>query len=157
MKFRFTISKKLGLGFGMLTVLYLLIALFIYQKLESSKEKNNLIISIFEPSVDNLGKMQNMVSDSRMLLKSWVFVERDSLTPDKLNLLGILKFQFPPIQDSILKFYHQWPSQEQLMFDNIRSLINDSLIVLHKKYYWSFLISLRHMMIKYSWHSTRIC
>jgi len=31
MRFRFTISKKLGLGFGLLTILYLLIALFIYK------------------------------------------------------------------------------------------------------------------------------
>jgi len=131
MKFRLTISKKLGLGFGLLTILYLLIALFIYEQLEDSKEKNKQITGIFEPSVDNLGKLQNMISDSRMLLISWVFVEKDPITPDKLRLLEI-QSEFTNIQNRLLVLYHQWPQNEQSMFENIRSLINDSLIVLNK-------------------------
>jgi methyl-accepting chemotaxis protein len=133
MNLRLKISGKLGLGFGLLTVVYLLIALFIFKKLENSQEKNNEIKSIYEPSVNQLLKMQNMISDSRMLLKNWVFIEKESSTPDKLDLLEILELQFPFIQNNVLKLYHQWPSGEQQKFDDIRSLINDSLIVLHKR------------------------
>jgi methyl-accepting chemotaxis protein len=90
MKLRLTISGKLGLGFGLLTIVYLSIAIVIFKKLESSQEKNSEIKSIFEPSVSNLLKLQNMVSDSRKLLKNWVFVEKESETPDKLELFKIL-------------------------------------------------------------------
>lgn len=133
MKLRLTISRKLSLGFGLLIMSYLLIVVFIYNKLESSKEKNNLIISYIEPSVDNLGKLHEVVSESRLLLKNWVFFEKETITPDKLKLIEILEFQFPYLQDNIVKYYNQWNRPELLIFNNIRTLINDSLLILQKQ------------------------
>ncbi len=67
-----------------------------------------------------------------MLLKSWVFIEKETVTPDKLKFLEILEFQLPYLQENILKLYHQWDQPDQLVFDNLRDLINDSLVVIYK-------------------------
>jgi methyl-accepting chemotaxis protein len=132
MKLRLTITGKLGLGFGLLTLAYIINSILVYNRLEESKEKGQLIISTYEPSVANLEKIQGLVISSRLLLKSWVYVEKETVTPDKLKLLEILDLQLPYLQNNILRLYHQWPKTEQLIFTNIQNSLNDSLIVLHK-------------------------
>jgi methyl-accepting chemotaxis protein len=127
MKLRLTISGKLGLSFGFLSLAYLLFAIFVYLHIEKSKENNNKIISIYQPSVENLDKMQTMLSNSKMLLANWILIEKDSVTPDKLKLLDI-QFQMPYPQANITKLNNNWSNQDKLMFENIRLLINDSIL-----------------------------
>lgn len=133
MKLRLTISTKLGLGFGLLTLAYMLNAWLTYRALQKSKDQNYEIISIYEPSVTNLKKMQQLVTDTRMLLKNWVFIEKETITPDKLKLMEILELQLPYVNNNIIKVYHQWPQSEQIIFANAQSLFSDSLYVLHKR------------------------
>jgi methyl-accepting chemotaxis protein len=133
MKFRLTITGKLGLGFGLLTFAYIINSLFINQALQKSKEQNLEIIRVYQPSVNNLEKTYAYLTDSRMLLKNWVFIEKETITPDKLKLMELLELQLPYLQDNIIKIYHKWPQSEQIIYNNTQSLLNDSLIVLHKK------------------------
>jgi methyl-accepting chemotaxis protein len=133
MKFRLTISGKIGLGFGILTIAYLLNAWFIYQSLKKNQEYNRQVVSIYKPSVDNLEKLQNMVVDTRLLLKNWAFIEKEPITPDKLKLLEIVELQMPYIQNNLMKIHHNWPASEQIIFTSIQELINDSLSVVYKK------------------------
>jgi len=133
MKLRLTITGKLGLGFGLLTLAYIINSILVYNRLEESKEKSQLIISTYEPSVANLQKIHGLVTSSRLLLKSWIYVEKETVTPDKLKLLEILDLQLPYLQNNVLRLYHQWPKTEQLIFNNIQNSLNDSLIVLQKQ------------------------
>ena len=133
MKFRLTITGKLGLGFGLLTFAYIINALFINKAMQKSKEQNLDIIRIYQPSVINIEKTYSYVSDTRMLLKNWVLIEKETITPDKLKLMELLELQLPYLQDNIIKIYHQWPQSEQIIFNNTQTLLNDSLIVLHKR------------------------
>jgi methyl-accepting chemotaxis protein len=133
MKFRLTITGKLSLGFGLLTLAYLINAWFINNALQKSKEQNLEIIRVYQPSVNNLEKMYSYVSESRMLLKNWVLIEKETITPDKLKLMELMELQLPFLEDNIIKIYHQWPQSEQIIFNNAQSLLNDSLLVEHKK------------------------
>ena len=133
MKMRLTITGKLGLGFGLLTLAYIINSILVYNRLEESKEKSQLIITTYEPSVANLQKIHGLVTSSRLLLKSWIYVEKETVTPDKLKLLEILDLQLPYLQNNVLRLYHQWPKTEQLIFNNIQNSLNDSLIVLQKQ------------------------
>jgi methyl-accepting chemotaxis protein len=133
MRSHLTISVKIGLGFGILTLAYVFNAWFTFRALQNSKEENQQIISIYEPSVYNLQKMQQMVSTSRILLKNWVYIETESITPDKLKLTEIIELQIPYLQENILKIYHQWPQSEQIIFNSIQKTINDTLYVLQKQ------------------------
>jgi hypothetical protein len=133
MKLRLTITGKLGLGFGLLTLAYIINSILVYNRLEESREKGQMIISIYEPSVADLEKIHGLVTSSQQLLKNWVYVEKETVTPDKLKLLEILDLQLPYLQNNILRLYHQWPKPEQLIFNNIQNSLNDSLIVLHKQ------------------------
>ena len=108
-------------------------AWFIYRALQQSKEQSKQIVSVYEPSVNNLQQLQYLLSDSRILLKNWVFIEKETITPDKLQLMHSIEFQAPFLQSNILNIYHQWPQNEQIIFLNIQSLLNDSIFVQHKR------------------------
>ena len=133
MNFRFTITKKLGLGFGILTIAYMLNAWFTYVALEKSKNQNMEIITTYQPSVINLEKMYSMITESRLLLKNWAFIEKESATPDKLKFIETIELQLPFYEQNIIKIYHQWPQPDQIKFNNALSLLNDSLLVLQKR------------------------
>jgi methyl-accepting chemotaxis protein len=133
MKFRLTISGKIGLGFGILTVAYLLNAWFIYRALQKNQEYSKQVVSLYEPSVDNLRKLQNMVIESRLLLKNWAFIEKDPITPDKLKLMEIVELQMPYVLDKLVKISHNWGTSEQIIFSNVQALINDSLNVAYNR------------------------
>jgi methyl-accepting chemotaxis protein len=133
MKLRLNITAKLGMGFGLLTIFYIFNAVIIYSKLKESKSNSQLIFSIYQPSVDNLEKLYTLVSESRILIKNWIYIEKETITPDKLELNEIIEFQIPYVQNNILKIYQQWPQPEQIIFLNLKSFLNDSLIPIHKK------------------------
>jgi methyl-accepting chemotaxis protein len=133
MKLRLSISWKMGLGFGVLALACLLNSWFIYKALSKSKKLNNVIITVYEPSVSNLEKLYNQVAESRMQLKNWVYVETENITPDKLKLVEILELQLPFLQKNIQAIYHQWTDAEQLMFNGVISTLNDTLYPQHKQ------------------------
>lgn len=133
MKFKLTISRKLALGFGFLSLTYIAVSFFVFQAVQKSKELNKTIITIYEPSVTNLEKLNDLIAESRMLLKNWVFIEKESITPDKLKLIEIMELQLPYVQNNILKIYHQWTENDQAKFADIQFLINDSLFVIQKQ------------------------
>jgi methyl-accepting chemotaxis protein len=132
MKLRLSITGKMAWGFGMLTVASILNALVIYNALNKSKKLNDNIISIYEPSVSGLEKMYSLVSDSKMLLKNWVFLEKEGITTDKLKLMELMELQIPYVEENILQKYHQWPENDQKTFNQIIKTINDSLLTLHR-------------------------
>jgi CHASE3 domain sensor protein/putative methionine-R-sulfoxide reductase with GAF domain len=132
MKIRLSITSKMVLGFGMLTIACILNAWFIYSALNKSRDINKDIITIYEPSVANLEKMYDLVTDSKMLLKNWVFLEKEGITTDKLKLMELVELQMPYVENNILRLYHNWPQNEQRTFNEILIAVNDSLFVMHK-------------------------
>ncbi len=133
MKIRFTIVKKLTVGFGILTFAVLLNSLLIYSTLNNSKKLNEEIINIYTPSVSYLNDLSFLINNSKMLIKNWVFVERKSDTPDKLNLIEIHEEKFPEMIKKLSKISEKWTKKEQATFQNLSVTIKDTLFVKHKE------------------------
>ncbi|NOZ47610.1 MAG: GAF domain-containing protein [Chlorobi bacterium] len=129
--FRFTIANKLIAGFGILTIAVLLSSIFTLSTLNKSEKLNNEITSVYTPSVSNLSDMYDLISNSKMLIKNWVFIERQESTPDKQKLIDLHTTTFPKIKSSILKFYKNWSEENQLKFDKIVTTIEDTLFKKH--------------------------
>lgn len=133
MKLRFSITAKIAIGFGTLTLLYVINVFFIYQTLLKNQQDHVALTEQLIPSLRQVEKLQNYITQSRLLLKNWVYIEKDPITPDKLKLLEILDLEIPYLEKNIQKLYHQWPTSEQVIYQRTEELINDSLIVLSKE------------------------
>lgn len=133
MRPRFSVTAKIAIGFGTLMLLYLINIFFIYQTLRKNQEDQRILLETQVPSLRHIEKLQNQITQSRLLLKNWVFVEKESITPDKLKLLEIFDLEIPYLEKNIQKLYDQWPSTEQVLYQRAEELINDSLIVLGKE------------------------
>lgn len=133
MKFRFTIASRLFLGFFLITLTLIVSSVLTYSTLQENKQLNEEVANIYSPSVSYLGDMLQMVNDSKMLIKNWVYIERKSNTPDKQKLKKLHKDEFPVLVSKIRNIYKNWTLSEQAAFDTIATSLSDTLFPLHKE------------------------
>ncbi|MCK5169358.1 MAG: hypothetical protein KAQ75_05720, partial [Bacteroidales bacterium] len=75
MHFKFTIAKKLILGFGVVTVAILVNMYLINRTLKKSIEVSEKISTVYVPSADLVRELSNTLITSKMLVKNWVYIE----------------------------------------------------------------------------------
>ncbi len=132
MKARFTIANKLILGFGILILATLINGLYTYSTLNENQALNQEILAIYDPSVNKLQELNGLIHSSQMLVKSWVFIEKQSETPDKKKLRDIHEFEFPNIKVELQTISQNWDSIHQEEIDLIFTTISDTLFKHHE-------------------------
>ncbi|MCK4663548.1 MAG: GAF domain-containing protein [Bacteroidales bacterium] len=131
MKFRFTVGKKLIFGFGIITIAVILSSTLTFITLQKNKKLNEEIANIYTPSVSYLNDLYFLITNSKMLIKNWVFIERINDTPDKIKLSKLHSEDFPYIEDKLLKIKNNWSIEEQETLNNILVSISDTLFESH--------------------------
>lgn len=132
MNFKFTIAKKLILGFGIVTIAILINIFLINKTLRNSIEVNNDISTVYIPSADLIRELSNTIVSSKMLIKNWVYIEKQSNTKDKNELINLHLVQLPDINERILKLSNRWMPKELESYEQIFVAINDTLIPMHE-------------------------
>jgi nitrate/nitrite-specific signal transduction histidine kinase len=132
MKARLTISNKLIIGFGVLILITIVNGLVIFSTLNQNKKLNEDILTIYNPSMSGLQELYSQINNSQMLVKNWVFIEKQSETPDKKRLSTIHETQFPSLQTKLKSISANWSQEEQDELNNIFTSINDTLFPKHK-------------------------
>lgn len=132
MKFRFTIAKKLTLGFGILALAVIISSTLTYLTLQQNREINEKISDIYTPSVNHLNDLFFLISNSKMLIKNWVFIEYQDDTPDKIKLKELHSEDFPKIKDTLSVISKKWDDEAQEQLNKIFVMINDTLFERHK-------------------------
>jgi PAS domain-containing protein len=132
MKARLTISNKLIIGFGVLIVITIINGLVIFSTLNQNKKLNEDIITIYNPSMSGLQELYSLINNSQMLVKNWVFIEKQSDTPDKKRLSEIHSTQFPNLQTKLTGIGKNWSEEERADLNYIFTSINDTLFPQHK-------------------------
>ncbi len=132
MKFRFTIAKKLILGFGIVTLAILANIYLINSTLKKSIESNEKIANVYTPSTELIRELSNLMISSKMLIKNWVYIDKKQDTPDKLRLKELHQERLPEIHQEIEKLSGQWEEDKQQMYHNIYTTIQDTLFPLHQ-------------------------
>lgn len=133
MKTRFSVTAKIAIGFGALTLIYVINTFFTYQTLQQYQQDYTTLLEVQLPSLRQVEKLQTYITQNRLLLKNWVYVEKNPITPDKLKLLEILELEIPYLEKNIQKLYQHWPESERLIYQRAEELINDSLVVTCKE------------------------
>ncbi|PLX16282.1 MAG: histidine kinase [Marinilabiliales bacterium] len=127
MNFKFTIAKKLILGFGIVTAAIFVNIYLVKSTLNKNIEENDRIISIYVPSADLIRELSNAMISSKMLIKNWVYIEKQPNTPDKNKLVDLHQATLPNLHEKILKISKNWNQEEKQAYEKIYVSITDTL------------------------------
>ena len=107
MSFRFTIGKRIGLGFGLLILFIFIIISFIYfavtssnESFKSSEEISKKISEVYEPSIKSVGELKENVRKSKNLIKLWATIPSKENSKEKVVFKRIVGLDFP---ESLIK------------------------------------------------------
>ena len=130
---RLKIAAKIGMGFGIITVAVIINAWITSKTLEKSRNINETIMNVYTPSQEYISELYTKISDSRMLIKSWVSIDHISDTPDKLKLKSLHEADYKAVMDTLKQLSTMWDSVHfrKALF-HIDSVIVDSLFPKHQ-------------------------
>ena len=130
---RLKIAAKIGLGFGIITIAVIINAWVTSKTLESSRNINEKIMNVYTPSQSFIADLYTKISDSRMLIKSWVSIDHISDTPDKLKLKDLHAIDYKVAIDTLKQLSLSWDSINfRSALYHIDSMIVDSLFPKHQ-------------------------
>ena len=132
---RLRIATKIILAFGVITLAVIINALMTSSALQKSREVNDKISNLYTPSLAYINDLIAKISDSRMLVKSWVFIDKISDTPDKLKLRKLHAVDYKEVMDTLKTFSKIWADEHTEFRDillKIDSAITDTLFVKHQ-------------------------
>ncbi len=126
-----SIAGKLRIAFGFIILLFLISSVVTLLVVNKNNRVNKHIAEINRPSVDYLNQMLTLVSESKLLIKSWVYVEKLPDTRDKKQLRELQDKSYPDLLKNIEGVSGHWGDLTKVKFESITKGI-DSLFVLHK-------------------------
>jgi methyl-accepting chemotaxis protein len=132
---KITIARRLSLGFGIVVLIILVNVLLTSIMSRNNRKLNEEISTIFEPSAALLSELNNQVSNSKMLIKNWVYIDKVADTPEKVKLKQLHETAFPELDNKILEISKSWninSSEQQDKYKALSIFIKDSLFSQHK-------------------------
>jgi len=133
MKIRFTIAIKLMIAFGILVCVLVLSTVTTYFTLNYNLKVNDSVINVYTPALKKLTQLQEYISDSKLYIKSWVYLDRESDTKAKQALILLHTTDFAKIKSDWQTWVDGWTETEKLSFYTTLSLIEDSLFLRHRE------------------------
>ena len=83
--------------------------------------------SVYVPSVKYINQLNQLNVKSVSLTKNWVFIDKDTLSVQKKELISIHEVEYPKFKQDFIWFVEQWEKDEQnAYFDLLASM--DSLV-----------------------------
>jgi serine phosphatase RsbU (regulator of sigma subunit) len=116
---RFTVGRRISLGFGALIFLTLIAFGFTLLTINSSRKSNERIAKSYTPSLDALQEMRLMVTRSRNYITSWLKVEMFSYDKERLRLL--INSEYPELEKKIAALSIDWTKEDRILIDTIFS------------------------------------
>ena len=134
MKIKSSITGKLSIGFGLIMLFFVITSVITVITLNINRNTVTNISEIYTPSVDKLSKLNALVSESKMLIRNWVFIEKQENTPDKIRLKDLQTVDYPKLKGELEKISHSWKNekQEKLLASILKS-VDDTLFVSYKQ------------------------
>ncbi|HEU4717685.1 MAG TPA: hypothetical protein VFU15_07620, partial [Bacteroidia bacterium] len=117
MKFRFSIGRKILLGFAALILLVLIAFSLTLRTIRQSREINDTIAKLYTPSVDSLQEMRLLITNSKALINNWISVPGPSDDKPKLKIL--LDQEYPQLKKRITHLSLGWSDTDRVLVDSI--------------------------------------
>ena len=111
-----TIARKLS--FTGTAVVLVILSFFIVLSIRNTKQTSVELSEQIVPSAMAVNKLYTEVFNSKLLIKSWVFVDKNEGTPDKLKLEEIHKTIYPTIKNELQELSKAWEPNEKAALDS---------------------------------------
>ncbi len=123
MNLRFTIGRKIGLGFGVIILLVIVAFWLTNVTLNDSRKKTDQVTEIYNPSVASLKELNYLLIRSKFLITKWFYVQTGDDAIDKKALRVLIKDEYPLLKTKIKKYSVNWNKDEQESIEGILSLV----------------------------------
>jgi methyl-accepting chemotaxis protein len=133
MKLKLNIGQKLIYGFGLILVVVFLNSILTIFTLVRSTSLNREVTDIYGPSVTDLNNMNMLITQSKMLIRNWVFVDNQPGTPDKLRLVELHSTDWPQLKESLHPIAKEWEDKDDIVELELIFQHMDSLFSLHQE------------------------
>ncbi|TAJ15275.1 HAMP domain-containing protein [Marinilabiliaceae bacterium JC017] len=108
MKFKLNITQKLLYGFGVIILIIVINGVWTFSTLSRSKNLNKTLTEVYSPSSSKLRDYSSLIMQSKMLIRNWVFIDKQSGTPDKIRLQELHSTNYPALKTEIEKIFKNW-------------------------------------------------
>ncbi len=132
MEVKFSLSKKLLLGFGFVIGLFVIMSIITFFILSQYDRVNRGLAEQNTPSVNKLTEMKNLVTESKLLIKNWVYIDKLPGTEDKKRLESLHSTLYPSLIASIKPLAEQWSAEEKELLDEVDQIIVSKIFPDHK-------------------------
>jgi len=129
---KLNIAQKLGFGFGLVLFIIILNGILTFTLLNRSKNLNKTLTEQYYPLADELNHLKDIVLQSKMLIRSWVYIDKQTGTPDKLALENIHQIVYSKSVSTLKMLPIQWEDNDTTELLNIFEKIN-KLFTLQKE------------------------
>ena len=123
-----SITKRFGISYALSTLTILLGSIMLYFALNKSYILLRSVADIYSPSVVLLQELSYKVSETKMLIKNWVFVSPQSNSPDKIRLKYLQTTGIPKLLSQLTKLSENWNQEEQIVLKEITKHYYDNMI-----------------------------
>lgn len=123
MNLRFTIGRKIGLGFGVIILLVIVAFWLTNITLNDSRKKTDQVTEIYNPSVASLKELNFLLIRSKFLITKWFYVQTGNDAIDKKALRVLIKDEYPTLKAKIKAYSANWNKEEQESIEGILALI----------------------------------
>ncbi|WP_066630257.1 methyl-accepting chemotaxis protein [Labilibacter marinus] len=132
MKLKLNIAQKLIAGFSLILLAIIINGVLTSVTLNESRKLSENITQVYGPSESNIQSFKDMVISSKALIKSWVFIDRQPGTADKVVLQKLHSEDYPALIENINKYKKGWANEDdKVAFDAIVHKV-DSLFTKHQ-------------------------
>jgi PAS domain S-box-containing protein len=130
-RFRLTIGNKILGGFLILIVLFIINGVIIFGKGNMIDDVVSRSSTIYRPSQDAIKDFKLMVTQAKMLVTNWVYLQTNQ--EDKNALRQLQDYDYPGLRDKITKLMPTWESDSQRWWMDTVFLKFDTLLNIQKQ------------------------
>lgn len=112
-KIKLNIAQKLLAGFGILFIFILINGIITFIFLSQGRGITRNVTQTYMPTTAAIKELKDMGAQRRMLIKSWVYIERQPSTPDKERLTNVLETEYPELKEKLNTFAQEWDDEDK--------------------------------------------
>lgn len=133
MEVRRSFKGRLYGAFGVVIGLFMLVITISFVLLLRNERISRRLSEQVLPSATHLQELVDMVSNSQLLVKSWIYVDKIADTPDKLRLRAIHETEHDALSAIIAPLAENWEAEDQTIYQRVNATITDTLFPLQRE------------------------
>lgn len=122
---RFTIGRRIWMGFGLLILLNLIVLFLTNVNLNKSKDINERLTGVFAPAEESLEEFKLRTEQSRILANFWANVETKPNVQEKKTLINIIEVEIPKLKDKMDSLATAWPESDRILLEQSYNVWDD--------------------------------